>query len=198
MPAKEETPSNHRIKASSASGAEPAGSQVCRGRAEQGLGADITYIATEESWLYLAGVKDLFNIELVGSAIDNSMTQNLVIQALRRAVDAKQLDARLIHYSDRGSQYCACTYQNLLRQFGMPISMSRKGTSWDNAPMESCRGSLKTKLVHHRRFSTRELANREITEYIVIFHNRTRRQARSGHLWPASFSQRYYAMQVAA
>jgi len=159
---------------------------------------DITYIATDEGWLYLAGVKDLFNGELVGYALGSRMTQNLVTQALFRAVAAKQPGRGLIHHSDRGSQYCAHAYQKLLRQLGMQVSMSRKGNCWDNAPMESCWGSLKTELVHHRRFSTREQAKREITEYIEIFYNRMRKQARLGHLSPAAFSQRYYAMQVAA
>ena len=159
---------------------------------------DITYIATDEGWLYLAGVKDLFNGELVGYALGSRMTQNLVTQALFRAVAAKQPGRGLIHHSDRGSQYCAHAYQKLLRQFGMQVSMSRKGNCWDNAPMESCWGSLKTELVHHRRFSTREQAKREIKEYIEIFYNRMRKQARLGNLSPAAFSQRYYAMQVAA
>jgi putative transposase len=96
------------------------------------------------------------------------------------------------------AQYCAHVYQKLPRQFGVQASMSRKGNCWDNAPMESCWGSLKTELVHHRRFSTREQAKREITEYIEIFYNRIRRQERLGHLSPAAFSQQYYAMQVAA
>ena len=159
---------------------------------------DITYIATDEGWLYLAGVKDLFNGELVGYSLGSRMTQKLVTQALFRAVAAKRPGRGLIHHSDRGSQYCAHAYQKLLRQFGMQVSMSRKGNCWDNAPMESCWGSLKTELVHHRRFSTREQAKREIKEYIEIFYNRMRKQARLGHLSPAAFSQRYYAMQVAA
>ncbi len=159
---------------------------------------DITYIATDEGWLYLAGVKDLFNGELVGYALDSRMTQSLVMQALFRAVAAKRPGKGLIHHSDRGSQYCAHAYQKLLRQFGMQASMSRKGNCWDNAPMESCWGSLKTELVHHRRFATREQARREITEYIEIFYNRIRKQARLGHLSPAAFAQKYYAKQMAA
>ena len=159
---------------------------------------DITYIATDEGWLYLAGVKDLFNGELVGYALDSRMTQSLVMQALFRAVAAKRPGKGLIHHSDRGSQYCAHAYQKLLRQFGMQASMSRKGNCWDNAPMESCWGSLKTELVHHRRFATREQARRKITEYIEIFYNRIRKQARLGHLSPAAFAQKYYAKQMAA
>ena len=159
---------------------------------------DITYVATDEGWLYLAGIKDLFNGELVGYALDERMTQNLVMQALFRAVAARRPGKGLIHHSDRGSQYCAHAYQRLLRQFGMQISMSRKGNCWDNAPMESCWGSLKTELVHHRRFATRDEAKREITEYIEIFYNRIRKQARLGYLSPAAFIQKHYAEQVAA
>lgn len=84
------------------------------------------------------------------------MTQDLVIQALFRAVIAKRPGKGLILHSDRGSQYCSLAYQKLLNQFGMQVSESRKGNCWDNAPMESCRGSLKTELVHHQRFTTRE------------------------------------------
>ena len=131
---------------------------------------DITYIATNEGWLYLAGVKDLFNGELVGYAMAERMTKSLVMQALFRAVAAKRPEKGLIHHSDRGSQYCAHGYQKMLRQFGMLASMSRKGDCWDNAPMESFWGSLKNELVHHRRFPTREQAKNEITEYIEIFY----------------------------
>ena len=159
---------------------------------------DITYIATDEGWLYLAGIKDLFNGELVGYALDARMTQQLVMQALFRAVAAKRPGKGLIHHSDRGSQYCSHDYQKLLRQFSMQASMSRKGNCWDNAPMESCWGTLKTELVHHRRFDTREQATREITEYIEIFYNRIRKQARLGHLSPAAFTQQYYATQMTA
>jgi putative transposase len=159
---------------------------------------DITYVATDEGWLYLAGIKDLFNGELVGYAMSERMTKDLVMQALFRAVAAKRPAKGLIHHSDRGSQYCALAYQKLLRQFGMQASMSRKGNCWDNAPMESFWGSLKNELVHHRRFATREQTKREITEYIEIFYNRIRKQARLGYLSPAVFNQQYYAKQVAA
>lgn len=115
--------------------------------------ADITYSATDEGWLYLAGIKDLFNGELVGYALDARMMQPLVMQALFRAVAAKRPGTRLIDHSEP-AQYCAHAYQKLLRQFGMRASMSRKGNCWDNSPMESCWGSLKTELVHHRHFAT--------------------------------------------
>ncbi len=126
------------------------------------------------------------------------MTQQLVTQALFRAVAAKRPGRGLIHHSDRGSQYCSQAYQKLLCQFVMQASMSRKGNCWDNAPMESCWGILKTEKVHHCRFATREQAKREITEYIEIFYNRIRQQARLGHLSPTAFIQQYYAKQMAA
>ena len=160
--------------------------------------SDITYVATDEGWLYLAGIKDLFNGELVGYAMSDRMTTTLVSQALFRAVAAKRPAKGLIHHSDRGSQYCSHAYRKQLQQFGMQASMTRKGDCWDNAPMESFWGSLKNELVHHRRFTTREQATREITEYIEIFYNRIRKQARLGYLSPAAFSQQYYAKKIAA
>ena len=137
---------------------------------------DITYIPTDEGWLYLAGVKDLFNGELVGYAMSERMTKTLVMQALFRAVAAKRPSPGLIHHSDRGSQYCAHGYQKILRQFCMTVSMSRKGNCWDNAPMESFWGLLKNELVHHRRFVSREQARQEITKYIEILYDRMRKQ----------------------
>jgi putative transposase len=160
--------------------------------------SDITYVPTDEGWLYLAGLKDLFNGELVGYAMSERMTKNLVMQALFRATSAKRPARGLVHHSDRGSQYCSDNYQKLLKQFGMAASMSRKGDCWDNAPMESFWGTLKNELVHHRRFCTRAQAVQEITEYIEIFYNRQRKQARLGYLSPAAFTQRYYAKQLAA
>lgn len=160
--------------------------------------SDITYISTGEGWLYLAGLKDLFNGELVGYAMSERMTKNLVMQALFRGVSARRPVKGLILHSDRGSQYCAHDYQKLLGQFGMTASMSRKGDCWDNAPMESFWGTLKNELVHHRRYRTRAQAIREITEYIEIFYNRQRKQARLGYLSPAAFMRRYYEKLFAA
>lgn len=160
--------------------------------------SDITYIPTDEGWLYLAGIKDLFNGELVGYAMNERMTKSLVIQALFNATASKHPDKGLIAHSDQGSQYCANDYQNLLQKFGMIASMSRKGDCYDNAPMESFWGILKTELVHHRRFKTRQQALQEITEYIEIFYNRQRKQERLGYLSPAQFTQRYYAYLAAA
>ncbi len=159
---------------------------------------DITYIPTDEGWLYLAGHKDLFTGEVVGYAMGSRMTKSLVSQSLFRAVAAKRPQKGLIHHSDRGSQYCSYEYRELLDQFGMTASMSRKGNCYDNAPMESFWGTLKQELVHHRRYKTRDEAIRDITEYIEIFYNRQRRQTRLGYLSPATYAQRFYAEQLAA
>lgn len=159
---------------------------------------DITYIPTQEGWLYLAGVKDVFTCEIVGYAMSERMTQDLVGRALFRAVQQKRPADGLIHHSDRGSQYCAHDYQKLLKQFGMISSMSRKGNCYDNAPMESFWGSLKNELVHHQRYETRDEAKASIQEYIEIFYNRQRRHSRLGNISPAVFEANYYKMKEAA
>jgi len=160
--------------------------------------SDITYIPTEEGWLYLSGHKDLFTGEMVGYAMGSRITKNLVSQSLFKAVAAKRPGPGLIHHSDRGTQYCAHEYRRWIDQFKMRASMSRKGDCYDNAPMESFWGTLKNELVHHSRYKTREQAVREITEHIEVFYNRQRRQARLGYLSPAVYERQFYARQVAA
>jgi putative transposase len=160
--------------------------------------SDITYIPTDEGWLYLAGHKDLFTGDLVGYAMSERMTQTLVSQSLFRAVAQKRPPRGLIHHSDRGSQYCSRKFRRLLKQFGMEASMSRRGNCYDNAPMESFWGVLKNELVHHRRFATRAEAMTAITEYIEIFYRRQRKQARLGFLSPAAFERQFYARRLAA
>ena len=159
---------------------------------------DITYISTGEGWLYLAGHKDICTGEIVGYAMGVRMTKSLVSESLFRAVAGKRPAKGLIHHSDRGSQYCAHEYREMLDQFGMKASMSRKGNCFDNAPMESFWGTIKSELVHHRRYRTRQEAIQEITEYIEIFYNRQRRQARLGYLSPAVYEQQFYDRKLAA
>jgi putative transposase len=120
------------------------------------------------------------------------MTRDLMSQSLFRAVAAKGLVPGLIHHSDRESQCCSHEYRKLLDQFHMRASMSRKGDCYDNALMESFWGTLKNELLHHRRYRTRREAIREITEYIEIFFNRQRRQARLGYLCPAAYERQFY------
>jgi putative transposase len=160
--------------------------------------SDITYIPTEEGWLYLAGHKDLFTGEVVGYAMSGRMTKNLVIQSLLRAFATKKPASGLMHHSDRGSQYCALEYASLLDKCGMTASMSRKGNCYDNAPMESFWGVLKNEQTHHCRYKTRQEAIKDIAEYIEIFYNRQRKQARLGFLSPAAYERWFYEKQLAA
>jgi putative transposase len=160
--------------------------------------SDITYVPTDEGWLYVAAHKDLFSGNIVGYAMGERLARNLVSQSLFRALIAKRPAQGLIHHSDRGSQYCSHEYRDILARFGLVASMSRRGNCFDNAPIESFWGILKQELVHHRRYRTRREAIKDITEYIEIFYNRQRRQARLGFLSPAVYEQRYYAGLLAA
>ena len=160
--------------------------------------SDITYVPTDEGWLYVAGHKDLYAGDIVGYAMGGRLTRNLVSQSLFKAVAAKQPPEGLIHHSDRGSQYCSHEFRNILGRFGLTASMSRKGNCYDNAPMESFWGTLKQELINHRRYRTRQEAIQDITEYIEIFYNRQRRQARLGFLSPVVYNQRFYAGLLAA
>jgi transposase InsO family protein len=148
--------------------------------------SDITYVPTDEGWLYLAGHKDLFSGEIVGYAMGERLSQNLVNQSLLRAVATRRPEKGLLHHSDRGSQYCSDEYRTLLGQFGLEASMSGSGNCFDNAPMESFWGTLKQELVHHRHYRSRSEAMEDITEYIEIFYNRQRLQAGLGYLSPAA------------
>lgn len=159
---------------------------------------DITYIPTEEGWLYLAGHKDIWNGEIAGYAMGERISKNLVSESLFRAVSAKRPAKGLIHHSDRGSQYCAHDYRRLLEQFGMTASMSRKGNCYDNASMESFWGTLKQELVHHRKYRTRQEAMQEISEYIEVFYNRQRRQTKLGYLSPVAYEKKFYQTRIAA
>ena len=159
--------------------------------------SDITYVPTDEGWLYLAGHKDLFTHEIVGYAMGERLTRNLVTQSLFRAIAAKHPVNGLMHHSDRGSQYCSYEYRQILDRLDLKVSMSGKGNCFDNAPMERFWGTLKQELVHHRRYRSRWEAIRDITEYIEIFYNRQRRQAKLAFLSPAAYEQRFYAGQVA-
>jgi len=113
--------------------------------------SDISYIPTDEGWLYLAAHKDLFNGEVVGYVLDSRITQQLVRKSLLMAVNRRKPHPGLIHHSDRGSQYCASEYQKLLKLFNIIPSMSRKGNCYDNAPMESFFGTLKNELIYQKR-----------------------------------------------
>ena len=132
--------------------------------------------------------------EIVSYAMSNRMTKNLVSQSLFQAVAAKRPSSGLIHHSDRGSQYCSHEYSKLLKQFKMQSSMSGKGNCYDNAPMESFWGTLKTELVFHQHYQSRQEAIQAITEYIEIFYNRQRIQKKLGYLSPVAFERQFYKL----
>ena len=148
---------------------------------------DITYIETEEGWLYLAGVLDLHSRKVVGWSMADHMKTELIEDALKMAVARRNPGAGLLHHSDRGSQYACGDYQNLLAKNGFRCSMSRTGNCYDNAVMESFWGTLKTELVYQEKYKTREQARQSIFEYIEVFYNRKRRHSSLGYVSPEAF-----------
>ena len=146
--------------------------------------ADITYIPTGEGWLYLAAILDLFTRKVVGWAMREHMRAELTIAALTMAVQRQRPRAGLIHHSDRGSQYAAGEYRNILQSAAITQSMSRKGNCWDYAPMESFFGTLKTELVYHREYPDRDSARRDLFAYIEGYYNRRRIHSAIGYITP--------------
>jgi transposase InsO family protein len=146
--------------------------------------ADITYIETDQGWLYLAAVMDLYSRRIVGWAMRDHLRTELPLTALSMAISAQRPDAGLIHHSDRGIQYASADYRKVMQSAGFQLSMSRKADCYDNAPMESFFHTLKTELVHHRQYATREEAKRDIFAYIEGFYNRTRRHSAIGYISP--------------
>lgn len=152
--------------------------------------ADITYVPTDEGWLYLALVLDLFARELVGWAMSETMPQELTLCALDVALGLRDPQGALIHHSDRGSQYAAKDYRAKLKARGIQVSMSRKGDCLDNAPMESVNGTLKVECVNDAHFQTREQARLAIVEFIG-YYNTERRHSSLGNMAPAEFERRW-------
>ena len=151
--------------------------------------SDITYIWTSEGWLYLAGVVDLYSRMVVGWSMSNRITGDLTLDALNQALGRRRPNPGLLHHSDRGSQYAAGDYRKLLKVHQATCSMSRKADPWDNAPMESFFGTLKTELIYQEKFSTREEAKVKIFEYIEVFYNRERRHSSLGNKSPLDFER---------
>ena len=160
-------------------------------RPGQKMVSDITYILTDEGWLYLAGVMDLCGSKIVGVAMDRRMTKELVIAALKDAICHTHSTEGCILHSDRGSQYCSVDYQTLAEEHGFISSMSRKGNCWDNAPMESFWGKLKQEWLSERHFRSREEAKTAVFEYIWIFYNRKRIHEANGYLTPEEYYQQH-------
>jgi transposase InsO family protein len=148
---------------------------------------DITYIPSDEGWLYLAGVMDLCSRKIVGWSMADHLRTDLVSEALAMAIQRRQPAAGLLHHSDRGVQYASEDYQHLLASWGMEVSMSGKGDCWDNAPMESFWGTLKSELVHREHYRTRQQARQSVFEYIEVFYNRKRLHSSLGYVSPETF-----------
>ncbi len=148
---------------------------------------DITYIPTREGWLYLAGVMDLCSRMIVGCSMDDHMKTNLVSDALAMALARRQPGAGLMHHRDRGVQYASEDYRQTLKSNRITPSMSRKGDCWDNACAESFWATLKTELVHHENYATRDQARQSIFEYIEVFYNRKRLHSALGYKSPEAF-----------
>jgi transposase InsO family protein len=150
--------------------------------------ADITYIPTDEGWLYLAAVLDCFSRRIVGWSMADHLETDLAADALKMALLQRRPRGRdLLHHSDRGVQYASEDYQHLLRKHGIEVSMSGRGDCYDNAMMESFWATLKSELVHERHYATREQATQSIFEYIEVFYNRKRLHSSLGYNSPESF-----------
>lgn len=148
---------------------------------------DITYVATNEGWLYVAAVLDLYSRKIVGWSMAEHMRVDLVKDALSMALLRRRPARGLLHHSDRGVQYACGDYQQRLKQYGLECSMSRTGNCYDNAAMESFWSTLKTELVYHAKFATRDAARKAIFEYVEVFYNRERRHSSIGYVSPESF-----------
>lgn len=153
--------------------------------------ADITYVDTFEGWLYLALVMDLFARPIVGWAMADHMEAVLVEDALKMALGRRLLDTGLLHHSDQGSQYTSLLIQSLLADHHIQVSMSGVGNCYDNAPMESLIGTLKTECITYR-FATHAQARRVIFEYIEVWYNRQRLHSSLDYLSPAEFERQYF------
>jgi putative transposase len=161
------------------------------GLAERWL-ADITYIPTSEGWLYLAVILELYSRYVAGWAMSERMTSDLAIRALSMALQRRPPRPGLIHHSDRGSQYTDQRYQALLQQHGIQASMNGAGSWYDNAPMESFFGTLKSELVHHRTYASRAEARSDLFYYIEAFYNRRRRHSSLGYFSPEAYEQLHH------
>jgi len=155
--------------------------------------SDITYVATDEGWLYLAVVLDLYSRLVVGWAMAERMTASLVCEALHMALWRRKRPTGVIVHSDRGSQYCSADHRRLLQDHQLRCSMSKKGDCYDNAAMESWNHSLKVEAIHGERFVTREMAKAQVFDYIEVYYNRKRLHSRLGYLSPETFEARQAA-----
>lgn len=153
--------------------------------------SDITYVWTNEGWLYLATVMDLFSRRIIGWQMSNRMTKELVLTALQRAIQKQPPTEGLMHHSDQGSQYASHDYRALLKKYHITGSMSRRGNCYDNACIESFHSVIKKELIFHERYRTRQEAKMSIFEYIETFYNFKRIHSTIGYLSPIAFEKQY-------
>lgn len=161
--------------------------QFTAGQPDQKWAVDITYVPTDEGWLYLAGVIDLCSRKIVGWSMAEHMRTELVSDALTMALARRRPRAGLLHHSDRGVQYASDDYQKILSDHGIEVSMSGKGDCWDNAVMESFWSTLKSELVSQQRYATRQQARASIFEYLEVFYNRKRLHSSLDYKSPETF-----------
>ena len=153
-------------------------------------GADISYIWTAEGWLYLAIVLDLFSRRVVGWATSDRLKRDLAVEALRRALAARNPAPGLVHHSDRGSQYCSVDYQALLRKRGILISMSGRGNCYDNAMVETFFKTIKSELIWPVAWQSRQQAKNAVARYIDGFYNPVRRHSSLDFQSPIAFERK--------
>ena len=157
--------------------------------ANQVWGTDISFLWSQQGWIYLAVVIDLYSRRVIGWSIDRHMKKALVIRALMMAINLRKPPAGLIHHSDRGSQYASHAYQALLKQHGMIGSMSRKGNCWDNSPVERFFSSLKREWTGDRLYRTREEAIADVREYVAVYYNSRRLHSTLGYKTPMDYEK---------
>jgi putative transposase len=149
--------------------------------------SDISYVPTQEGWLFVAVMLDLFSRRVIGWSMGDSLATELVTSSLKMALDKRAPGAGLMIHSDRGIQYASAAYRRTLESHQVTASMSRRGNCYDNAVMESFYKTLKTELVNHEKYQTRQEARQSIFEYIEVFYNRQRRHSALGYLSPEAF-----------
>jgi transposase InsO family protein len=162
---------------------------VDRKQTEGVWASDITFVPTSEGWLYVAAVMNVKSRKIIGLSMSKQLSQEITSAALKDAVTRQKPSEGLIHHSDRGRQYASYVYQELLKEYGMTASMSRKGNCYDNAYMESFFGTLKAELVHGERYCSRLEARLSIFEYVEVFYNRKRRHSALGYKSPVQYEQ---------
>ena len=166
--------------------------------ANQAWVTDVTYVWTEEGWLYLAAILDLFSRRVVGWSVNTTNDTQLTLSALRRALRTRKPESGLVHHSDRGSSYASSDYCDALGAHGITASMSRTGDCWDNAVAESFFGTLKAELVDHEHYPSRATAIASISDYIEMFYNLQRRHSFLGYVSPIEFELKARSAALAA